>query len=351
MSTNRTSLIGKIHKVLKKHYKPVAPPEERTVLEHLLYACCLEGARPEAADVAFARLRELYYDWNEIRVTTITELAEGMSGIPDPAAAAQRVKRALQSVFETNYQFDLESLKKQNLGKAEKDLEKIQGTTPFVRAYVAQNALAGHAIPVGAGEIDLLHALGVLTDAEADKGLSPGLERAIPKNKGVEFGSLLHQVAADLRASPGSSKLKGILAEIDPDYKDRLAARQERQEAAEEARQAAAKEKRQEARAAAIAAREAAAEEARQAAAKAAAKSARARDKSSPAKATPAKPATPAPPVVPPAAAAPPVAPPAAKDKPKDKDKEAKSKPTSPLKGADDSKKTPSKGLAKKKPR
>src|SRR5687768_6397993 len=102
MSTNRTALLNKIYKVLKKHYKPVAPPPERTVLEHLLYACCLENARFEAADEAYAKLTELYFDLNEIRVTTVTEISEGMTGIPDAAAAAQRVKRALQSVFETN---------------------------------------------------------------------------------------------------------------------------------------------------------------------------------------------------------------------------------------------------------
>ena len=50
MSTNRAALLTKLHKVLKKHYKPVSPPKDRTVLEHLLYACCLENARPEAAD-------------------------------------------------------------------------------------------------------------------------------------------------------------------------------------------------------------------------------------------------------------------------------------------------------------
>lgn len=346
MSTNRTALIAKIHKVLKKHYKPVAPPAERTALEHMLYAACLEGARFEAADDAYAKLQAQYFDWNEIRVTTVTELAEVLAGVPDPAAAAQRVKRSLQSVFETNYSFDMEAMKKQNLGKAEKDLEKVQGTTPFVRSYVAQNALEGHSIPVGKAEIDLLHALGVVTDVEADKGQSPGLERAIPKNKGVEFGSLLHQAAADLVASPGSSKLKAMLAEIDPDYKDRLSARQARQEAAAVEAAAVAKEKRQEARAAAIAAREAAAAEARAAAEKAAAKHARSRDRSSPKSAPPPRPAP---------------APPVAKDKPKEKEKEvAKSKPAPPSKPAptkaaapkhDDSKKSPSKGLAKKKPR
>ncbi len=228
MTTNRTAVLAKVYKVLKKHYKPIAPPADRTALEHLLYGCLLENARYEAADEAFAKLKELYIDWNEIRVTTVTELAEGMSGIPDAAAAAQRVKRALQSIFEANYTFDIELLKKQNLGKAEKDLEKINGSTAFVRAYVTQNALGGHSIPVSKGAVDALYAVGAINDAEADKGQVPGLERAIPKNKGVEFGSLLQQLGAEVFAAPAAPKVKTVLGEMDPDFKDRLADRQAR---------------------------------------------------------------------------------------------------------------------------
>lgn len=254
MTTNRSALIAKVNKVLKRHYKPVAPPADRTVLEHLLYACLLENARFETADEAFARLKELYFDWNEIRVTTVTELAEGMGGLPSASAAAQRVKKSLQSIFEMHYSYDLEALKKQNLGKAEKDLEKINGTSPFTRAYVTQNALGGHSIPVSAGAIDVLYGVGVINDAEADRGQVPGLERAIPKNKGVEFFSLLHQLGADYVASPGSTKLKSILAEIEPDFKQRLADRQARVEEAARAEAAAASQARQKARAEARAA-------------------------------------------------------------------------------------------------
>jgi len=348
MSTNRTALLTKSHKVLKKHYKPIAPPAERTVLEHLLYACCLENSRFEAADEAFARLKELFFDLNEIRVTTVTEISEGMSGIADASAAAQRVKRALQSVFETNYTFDLESLKKQNIGKAEKDLEKIQGTTPFIRAYVIQNALGGHSIPVSRGSLELLCAVGAISDVEADKGQVPGLERAIPKNKGVEFGSLLQQLGADLYASPGSSKVRSILGEIDPDFKERLAARQARMEAQAAAAEVAAKEKRQEARAAAIAAREQAASEARQAAAKAAAKAARGKSRGAPA--PPAKqPPAPARPISVPAKPAP------APAKPPEKEAAAPHSPETARKKESESarsaKKSPAKNLAKKKPR
>jgi len=260
MTTNRTAIISKLYKVLKKHYKPATPPADRTALEHLLYGCLLENARMELADEAFAKLKELYFDWNEIRVTTVTELAEGMSGIPDAGGAAQRVKRSLQSIFEANYSFDIELLKKQNLGKAEKDLERVNGTTPFVRAYVTQNALGGHSIPVSKGAIDVLYAIGAINDSEADKGIVPGLERAIPKNKGVEFGSLLQQVGTDLLASPGSSKLKAVLAEVDPAFKDRLADRHGRLEAAAAAAAVAAKEARDKARADARAAAAALAE-------------------------------------------------------------------------------------------
>jgi endonuclease-3 len=267
MSTNRSAVISKVYKVLKKHYKPISPPADRTVLEHVLYACLLENARYEAADEAFARLKELFFDWNEVRVTTVTELAEGMNGVTDAAAAAQRVKRALQSVFEASYSFDLESLKKQNLGKAEKDLEKIAGTTPFVRAYVTQNALGGHSIPVSRGALDLLFAAGVISASEADKGQAPGLERAIPKSKGVEFASLLQQAGAELFAAPTSSRVKTVLSEIDADAAKRLAARHADLAAAAAAEAAAHKEARDKARAAAQA-------EARQAAAQAAAKAA-----------------------------------------------------------------------------
>ena len=94
---NRGDRIQLLHKVVKKYYKPVAIPEGRTVLEHLIYGCCLEDARYESADEAFHRLQESYFDWNEVRVTTVTELAEVLHNLPDPSAAAVRVKKNLQS--------------------------------------------------------------------------------------------------------------------------------------------------------------------------------------------------------------------------------------------------------------
>lgn len=219
---NRADILTKTAKVLKKHFKPAAPPSDRSVLEHLLYACCLENSKHDVTDDVFAKLQESYYDWNEVRVTTIAELSEVMAPLNDPPQAANRLKRALQGVFEKYYSFDIDILRKGNLGKAVKDFESINGVTPFCVSYVAQNALSGHSIPVNYGGFKLFIVLDVITEAEASKGRIPGLERTVPKTKGVEFGSLLHQLAVDFGSSPHSPKVRSIILEIDPDAKDRL---------------------------------------------------------------------------------------------------------------------------------
>jgi endonuclease III len=221
-ATNRAALFGKIHKVLKKHYEPVFPPSDRTALEHLLYACVLENAKPEDVDEVFAKLQKNYFDWNEVRVTSVQELAEVMSAVPDAAEAAKRMKRALQSVFEKYYQFDIDLLRKAGLGKAVEALQKFNGVTPFVIDYMTQNALGGHAVPTNTAALAVLLVLDGVNPADAAKNRVPGLERAIPKNKGPEFSSLLHQFAVDFGANPQSTRVKSIVAEIDPSAKDRL---------------------------------------------------------------------------------------------------------------------------------
>jgi endonuclease-3 len=239
---NRTTLIAKLQKTLKKHYKTVTAPD-RTLLEHMLYACCLENAPFDKADEAFATLQQTYFDWNEVRVTSATELAEVFATLPQSQAAALRIKRVLQGMFDVIYGFDLEPLKKQNLGKALKDIERF-GATPFVSAYVAQNGLGGHAIATDEAAFDVLVICGIVSEAEASKGLLPGIERAVPKNKGVEFFSQLHQLAADLYVAPNSPKMRAILGEITGEAKERIADRMSRKQVmAHEEAKAAAKER------------------------------------------------------------------------------------------------------------
>lgn len=214
MSTkNRGDRIQLLHKVVTKHYTPVPAAEDRSVLEQLIYACCLEDVHYDAADEAFHRLQESFFDWNEVRVTTVSELCETLHNLPAPAAAALRIKKNLQSLFETRYSFDIDDMVKLNQGKAIAELEKLAGMTKFVLGYMTQNALGGHAIPVSDSIMHVLLATEIVSPTEAAKGQVPGLERTIPKTKGVAFASCLQQLAADYATAFEDKQTQAVMKE------------------------------------------------------------------------------------------------------------------------------------------
>ncbi|MBN1591177.1 MAG: hypothetical protein JW888_16815 [Pirellulales bacterium] len=135
-------------------------------------------------------------------------------------------------MFEASYSFDLEGLRKKNLGPATDALKKINGTTDFAVSCVVQFALGGHSIPLDAGSLEVMRILGLATEEEVEKHSISGLERAVPKSKGIEFGSLLHQLGADFTANPFSSEVRSKLLEIEPEAKNRWPKRRSTKSAA-----------------------------------------------------------------------------------------------------------------------
>ena len=234
-TTSRAALLTKTHKVLKKHYTSILPSTDRPLLQQLLFASCLENSTFEAAEKVFAQIETSFIDLNETRVSSITELAELTRGLHDPLRAAASFKGILQSVFEAVYSFEIESFKKMTIGQATKELHSYDGSTPFVVSYATQFSFGGHSIPIDKAALETLFVLGVITRKDADEGKVPGLERAIPKNKGIEFGSLLHQLSVDFLAKPHNTDTRAILLSIAADAKERMPKRGAKKKAAAEA--------------------------------------------------------------------------------------------------------------------
>lgn len=228
-ASNRASRLTKLVADLKKRFKP-APAEQRPLFETILYATLLENSPPAAATKAFNELEKEYYDWNEVRVSSRAELAERLKGLNDPQKTADRLRRSLQSIFETVYAFDLELMKKQNLGQAVKTITEFDGVTPFVVAYATQHGLSGHAIAVNSGVLLGMQVMEIITEGEAKKQTVPGLERAIPKNKGSEAQALLHEMGIEISRNPYGTAARKLLTELDPTCKDRLPKRPAKKE-------------------------------------------------------------------------------------------------------------------------
>lgn len=218
----RSVLLPKLQKALRAIYKPVPPNTARPLLDQVLFACCLENARPEVAEKAFARLVERAFDLNEIRVTTVAELAETLHDLPDPARAALSLRRALQAVFESTYSFSLEHARKHSLAHGVKTLEGLHGVPPFAVQYVVSTGLGGHMIPLDKGALTALFLAGIITQQEYDSGKVVGLERLVPKKAAVEFASLLHQFGIECLTNLHGATVKRVLQGVNPAAKDRL---------------------------------------------------------------------------------------------------------------------------------
>jgi len=220
MAANRANLFSNCQKVVKKHYES-SGADKRTLLEQLVFAALLEDCPAKIAEDCYAHLENDFFDWNEVRVSGIPELVEKFAKHPQAERAAMRAKTVMQNVFEAIYSFDLETLKKGNQGKAIAEVAKY-GATPFMVGYVTQHALGGHSIPTDRSLIGLMLVLGVINEKEAEAGNIPGMERAIPKTKGVEFAGMIHELAVDYQITPFSKKIRDVILSIAPDAKTRF---------------------------------------------------------------------------------------------------------------------------------
>jgi len=223
----RNQLLPKLHKALRSSYKPFAANTSRDLLDQVLFACCLENAPVDLAEKAFTRLKQAYADPNEVRVTTVAELAETLHDLPDPARAALSLRRALQGVFESTYTFSLDHARKHSLAHGLKVLEGLHGVPPFAVHYVAATALGGHLIPLDRGALAALWLCGLITRQEYDCGKVAGLERIIPKKAGAEFTALLHQFGIDVLTNLHGNTVRKITQAVNPAAKDRFPKRGE----------------------------------------------------------------------------------------------------------------------------
>ena len=176
------------------------PIDERPVLEQFLYAILRENSTREAADQAFASLQEHFYDWNELRVSSTLEIGEALEGIvSQPEARAQRIIDFLQEIFETTYSFDLEPLlevlQKKGLKQASKQLSRYQAANDYAVAWVMQQSMGGHSIPLDGAALRVLKRMGLVEDETDLEALRASVEHQIPKTKGSQFVDLISALA------------------------------------------------------------------------------------------------------------------------------------------------------------
>jgi endonuclease III len=224
-SVDRQEICRKVTSLLKKTYSATSSKQDLPVLETLLYAVCLENSPPEQAGIVYARLLNAFHDLNEVRVSSISELQPTFEDLQDPEWRAARVKSALQFVFETNYAFDFESLRRKTAELAVKQLTKIPSLSSFVRSYVMQHCLGSHVLPIDEHMHAALVWLGLAESEETAEQAGEHLRSFVRKADAPLFCHLLGCLANDpkrMRAFTGSAAkmaenqgASGVIARLD----------------------------------------------------------------------------------------------------------------------------------------
>lgn len=215
-AADKQKILKKLTTEMKKHVKASPPKQSLSVLETLLYAICLENSTYQAAEDAYAKVLDTFFDLNEIRVSSVTEIEKALGDITDPDWKALRIRETLQHIFEKFYAFDLEILKRKTQDAAIKELEQIPYITPFVRDYILQQALGAHVVPIDRLMCQLLKWLG-LTETETDEQQAgDAIKAGTKKADAPQLCFLLKLISADPILQPGLEQYADLPEDTDP---------------------------------------------------------------------------------------------------------------------------------------
>lgn len=187
-------LVQSLHKL---YGKSLPASRQESVLDTMLFAVCLEDNRWEQADAGLKRLNASFFDLNEIRVSSVTELERALEGLAQPDWKGVRIRAILRHVFEGTYTFEFEKLRRMTLEQAIKALKKIQELSPFVRDYVLHEILGNHVVCLDNLMLTAARWLGLVSATADINEASESLKTVVRKSEVSEFCHLLKCLSTD----------------------------------------------------------------------------------------------------------------------------------------------------------
>lgn len=194
---DKQDICKKLTTAFKKKYPSAAKYPSLPVMETMLYAVCLDNNTGPEAQELMDRVLKGFHDLNEMRVSSIEELEDLIHPATHSDVRAIRMRDVLHHVFEVEYKFEYEGLKRKTLEQAIKILSKIRSLNWFIRSYVLHHSLGAHVLPID----DQMHAilcwLGLGSPEGGPEQTAEGLRGFIRKADGPEFCHYLRNASQD----------------------------------------------------------------------------------------------------------------------------------------------------------
>ncbi len=183
----------KILQILEKNYRKKIVEEPKSVLSQLIFSIIARNFTRKGAEKAFALIQEKFVDWNEVRISSVSEITEVLEAVkaPNVEKKAKNIKKILVDIYNDYHKISLEFVKNLNPEKTKKILEGLIGITPRVRDSVLLFALDYPVVPVVSPLARVVRRLGFVDFDESQKKIKQKLEALFPKSKIEKYTKLL----------------------------------------------------------------------------------------------------------------------------------------------------------------
>ena len=167
------------------------PPTDPT--DEMMLALLVDQTTERRAETSLRRLKRAFVDYNEIRVTRLSEIEESISPLPDAAGKARAISLMLNAVFDRHHKISLVPVFELSKRDARKFLEKI--STPAAAARVLLMTQAAHAVPVDNAVHRVLLDEQITDESVEIPRLQTALERHLKSGEAYAFYRLVRDYA------------------------------------------------------------------------------------------------------------------------------------------------------------
>ncbi len=207
-----TAFAAQLKKVWTKHRKTCETPAVPESVDpiHALATGVLGVAATQAqAERAVDQLLASMVDWNEVRVSNAFEIQDAIGQIiPDCLEQCQRLRSAIQAVYDRENRISLERLHAMGRREARHYLDELTGADEFAVATVLLWALGGHAIPVNDRLFTALRDAKLVHSAASRAEVQAFLERHIGATDAKEFVMLMQTFTAPKKKTAAKTTAK-----------------------------------------------------------------------------------------------------------------------------------------------
>lgn len=201
-AADKAQVCRKLVNALHKLYGRSVPKIELSVVETFLFAVCLEDNQWAPAEAGLKKLLSAFFDLNEVRVSSVTELEQQLAPLRFADWKGMRIRSILRHIFETTYSYDFEKLRRQTMEQALKTLKKFHDVTPFIRDFILHEILGSHVVVLDTSMLNAARWLGLVSWTSDHDSAAEFLKGGIKKSEVSEFCHLLRCLATDPKFIP-----------------------------------------------------------------------------------------------------------------------------------------------------